>query len=58
MGRRAARVTEADIKRVIQAVRATGGHTSIEIRPDGTICIKDVENREPKDYVAKRKIEL
>jgi len=58
MGRRPARITEADIKRVIQAVRATGGHVSIEILPDGTIRIREIEKCDKQGYASKRKIEL
>lgn len=37
MSRRAARVTEADLKRLAKAVAAAGGRVAAEIAKDGTI---------------------
>lgn len=39
MPRRAAAITQADVARVLRAVRDTGGGV-VEVRPDGTITIR------------------
>ena len=42
MPRRAATITQADVARVLRAVRETGGGV-VEVRPDGTITIRSEE---------------
>jgi hypothetical protein len=39
MTRRAARFTEADVKRAVKAVEAIGSSRVVEVLPDGTIRI-------------------
>lgn len=57
MSRRPARCTEADIKRAIKALLASGAYGSVEISPDGTIrvsaeAIKPVVANTPKRRIA------
>lgn len=42
MPRRPAKITQADVARVLRAVRETGGGV-VEVRPDGTIAIRSGE---------------
>lgn len=39
MPRRPATITQADIARVLRAIRSAGGGT-VEVRPDGTMMIR------------------
>jgi len=39
MSRRAATVTQADIARVLRAVKAAGLPATVEVKPDGTILV-------------------
>lgn len=39
MPRRPANVTQADVARVLRAVKASGVEATVEIRPDGTIAV-------------------
>jgi len=43
MPRRAAAITQADLARVLRAVRETGGGL-VEVRPDGTIVVRPLES--------------
>lgn len=57
MSRRPARCTEADIKRAIKALLASGAYGSVEISPDGTIrvsaeAIKPTTANTPKRRIA------
>jgi hypothetical protein len=47
MSRRAARCTEADLKRAVKAAMAIGTHTVVELLPDGTIRIVQKEELAP-----------
>lgn len=54
MSKRAARCTEADIKRAMKAAVSVGVHAVIEILPDGTIRIdaKPANLNTPKRRIA------
>lgn len=43
MPRTAAKVTQADIARVLRAVNATGSKVRVEVLPDGTIRMEPVD---------------
>lgn len=47
MPRRAARVTQADVARVIRAAKKEDAG-AVEVRPDGTILVHLSENRHPR----------
>ena len=46
MSRRAARCTEAYLKRAVKAAVAAGAHAYVEVLPDGTIRIAQAEKIE------------
>lgn len=43
MPRTAAKVTQADIARVLRAISATGAKLRVEVLPDGTIRMEPVD---------------
>ena len=45
MSRRAARFTEADLRRALKAADASATPKKVDILPDGTICISPAENQ-------------
>lgn len=49
MPRRPAKVTQADIARVLRAVEQSGMRLRVEIAPDGVIRLEPVETRETVD---------
>ena len=57
MSRRPARCTEAELKRAIKAMLATG-HGAVEILPDGTIRLIPNMLKPPEDDAPKRRIAL
>lgn len=58
MSRRPARCTEADIKRAIKALLASGAYGSVEISPDGTIRVQAEAIKPMPDSTPKRRIAL
>lgn len=42
MSRRPARCTQADLRRAIKAAEQAGGHSAVEVLPDGTIRITPI----------------
>jgi hypothetical protein len=58
MSRRPARCTEADIKRAIKALLASGAYGSVEILPDGTIRVAAVGVNPANLNTPKRRIAL
>lgn len=46
MPRTAAKITQADIARVLRAVGQSGLKMSLEVRPDGTIRLDPVDSAE------------
>lgn len=43
MARTAAKVTQADIARVLRAINSTGAKLRVEVLPDGTIRMEPVD---------------
>lgn len=58
MSRRPARCTEADIKRAIKALLASGAYGSVEILPDGTIRVAPEAVKPANVNAPKRRIAL
>jgi hypothetical protein len=50
MGRRAAIITEVDLRRAIRAVQKEGLHV-VGVRPDGTLLVSKVPLNIPADMV-------
>lgn len=58
MSRRPARFTEADVKRAIKALLASGAYGTVEILPDGQIRVVPTPVKPPEGCPPKRRIAL
>lgn len=58
MPRTPARVTQADVARVLRAVAQTGTKMAVHISPDGTIRLEPVEDRPLHRVDMKRPVDL
>jgi hypothetical protein len=59
MSRTAAKVTQADVARALRAMKAAGFCGKVQIRPDGTIEIVPLSERDqPRRFDDKREIVL
>jgi len=47
MARTAAKITQADISRVLRAVEKSGMRLAVEISPDGSIRLEPADTRKP-----------
>jgi hypothetical protein len=57
MSRRPARCTQADIRRVVEAVKQAGAEMVVEILPNGTIRLVPTASK-PEDIGTQRRIVL
>ena len=58
MPRTPAKVTQADIARVLRAVKAAGVDMRVEIAPDGTIRLEPAQTAQPKRFDTKLPVDL
>jgi hypothetical protein len=58
MPRTAAKVSQADIARVLRAVAQTGTKMRVEISPDGTIRMEPVEGADRARFDRKAPVDL
>jgi len=49
MSQRAAKFTQADVKRALKGAKAAGENARVELRPDGVIVVVPVSKRESSD---------
>jgi len=58
MPRVAAKVTQADVARVLRAVQQTGAKMAVQISPDGTIRLEPVEGADRTRLDRKAPVDL
>lgn len=58
MPRTPAKITQADIARVLRAVAASGMKMSLEVRPDGTIRLEPVEAGQTPRFDKRQPVDL